>query len=1068
MDKKERFGTGLTPSYLVGKYQPPLIRESILRWRLFSFFDNFTHTPLLWISGPSGAGKTTLVKTYLDSHDLPFFWYRMDSGDSDLSSFFYYLGKAVRAKVTNPRRIMPLLTPEYVLGITTFTRRFFEALFANVAPPVVFVFDNYQEVPDDAPLQDVMRVGLEWIPEGVAFVFISRRMPPPAFARLFTIHSGKILHGESLAFSESETRELARMRTVDLSDQALKDLHLRTRGWAAGLVLLMETQGVAEDGAAVRRETPEVIFDYFAGEIFDRAAPHIQDFLMKTCFLPSLTIADAQLLTGERRAGEIFEYLHRNNLFTEKHGAEEPVYRYHPLLLEFLTKRARDAFPTEKLKEVKQRSATILVDQDPDAGAQLFREIEDWEGLETLILTKAEETIQQGRFSKVEHWISMLPPNLRNRSPRVLYWYGMAMQPFRPDAAMRYLQRAYTASERGGDAQTRLMSWCGIVETLSSTSQHFSCLEQWIERFECQIPHECGDCPEDILVRAACAMTMALILRSKAESAIAQWETAALGPGPNSTVLLSQVQLLTLRVHQSLWKGQVEGAFRYLAQLKKWASSPTSPIVVKIQHMHAESVYALATGDHPGCIRAVGEGIFLSRSSGIRVQETTLMCHAALSSLNRGDCRLAEEYLAQTEDHLHDLNPWEESYRDFTRARLELIRGNYDAGLRYGVLALEGVKKIQIPFALGSVNLLLAILREVTGNHHQAQLHIRCVRRTAGRMNSPVLSFMALMTQALFALQHGRSELCRSLLQNALRLGRKQGMSLYYVDRPADTARLLAFALEEGIEPGYVRKMIRCRMLVPEEPPVEIQEWPWEYRIITLGGFELKRKGKTLRPPGKATRKPLHLLKVLIALGAKSVPEHQLIEGLWPDSEGDAAHSAFTTTLSRLRKILGNEKVLILHDRRLTLDPSSCWVDVWAFERDVEHGLRPDADSADRVARLTRAVSLYRGSFLEGEEQDWLILKREQLKRRFEQAVCSLAGHYERLGHYETAVEVYERALDREDALESLYQGLMQNFGKMDRPNSAVAVYHRCRKALAQKLHTLPSEKTRAIKKALS
>ena len=41
------------------------------------------------------------------------------------------------------------------------------------------------------------------------------------------------------------------------------------------------------------RRAPEEVFDYFANELFDRAEPQIRDFLLKTAFLPKITIGAA-------------------------------------------------------------------------------------------------------------------------------------------------------------------------------------------------------------------------------------------------------------------------------------------------------------------------------------------------------------------------------------------------------------------------------------------------------------------------------------------------------------------------------------------------------------------------------------------------------------------------------------------------------------------------------------------------------------------------------------------------------------------------------------------------------
>jgi DNA-binding SARP family transcriptional activator len=89
------------------------------------------------------------------------------------------------------------------------------------------------------------------------------------------------------------------------------------------------------------------------------------------------------------------------------------------------------------------------------------------------------------------------------------------------------------------------------------------------------------------------------------------------------------------------------------------------------------------------------------------------------------------------------------------------------------------------------------------------------------------------------------------------------------------------------------------------------------------------------------------MLKFLIALGGKDVPEDQVIDTLWPESDGDMAHFSFKTNLHRLRQLVGNENVVRLIEGRLTLDPRYCWVDVDAFQ-DLSSRIKDAEGRAER------------------------------------------------------------------------------------------------------------------------
>src|SRR5512145_1428173 len=85
------------------------------RHRLFRSLDQLRTRPVIWVAGPPGSGKTTLVAGYLEVNAVRGIWYQVDSGDSDPATFYYYLRMAA-AQLPARRRgaPLPLLTPEYL------------------------------------------------------------------------------------------------------------------------------------------------------------------------------------------------------------------------------------------------------------------------------------------------------------------------------------------------------------------------------------------------------------------------------------------------------------------------------------------------------------------------------------------------------------------------------------------------------------------------------------------------------------------------------------------------------------------------------------------------------------------------------------------------------------------------------------------------------------------------------------------------------------------------------------------------------------------------------------------
>jgi LuxR family transcriptional regulator, maltose regulon positive regulatory protein len=257
------------PSRSLAKLSLPRLYRPVPRERLFAMLDDTRATKTaICVVGPPGAGKTTLVGSWLDARSIRSIWYQMDAGDANLPTFFFHLRESAQRFSRSKRRPLQLLTPEYLSDIDSFSRRFFRDFFARLPDGVTLVFDNFQEVPSGEPFHRLFSQAVEETPSTVTVIVISRRDPPTSYARLLANTNVAIIDGKQLKLTLEETRTIVHTR-VGSTIVDIDHLYRRSDGWVAGLVLMLERRARDAPDATDIHSLRDV-FNYFAAELFSQ------------------------------------------------------------------------------------------------------------------------------------------------------------------------------------------------------------------------------------------------------------------------------------------------------------------------------------------------------------------------------------------------------------------------------------------------------------------------------------------------------------------------------------------------------------------------------------------------------------------------------------------------------------------------------------------------------------------------------------------------------------------------------------------------------------------------------
>jgi LuxR family transcriptional regulator, maltose regulon positive regulatory protein len=301
------------------------------------------------ISAPAGSGKTVLVRSWIAEAGLArrAAWVPVDSQERNPRRFWISVADALRGTAAGAALVRPLTAAPDPDGWAVVER-----LLTDLAP----LQDRLWLVIDDAHLlgSGGVLAQLELLvlraPPGLRLVLATRHDLRLGLHRLRLEGELTELRAADLRFSLAEARALFGAAGVQLSADALAQLHERTEGWAAGLrlaALSLAGHADPERFAAEFSGSERTVTDYLLAEVLDRQSEQVRRLLLRTSLLERVNGDLVDLLTGASGGERILQDLERTGAFVVSLDAARSWFRYHRLFADLLQLELRRTEPDE-------------------------------------------------------------------------------------------------------------------------------------------------------------------------------------------------------------------------------------------------------------------------------------------------------------------------------------------------------------------------------------------------------------------------------------------------------------------------------------------------------------------------------------------------------------------------------------------------------------------------------------------------------------------------------------------------------------------------------------------------
>lgn len=801
---------------------------------------------LTLVSAPAGFGKTTLVREWLDTLRSDTArprqvinrtaWLSLDERDSDLVCFLAYLSAALNQ----------------VEGIETPVGQGALAMLQSPQPPpaediltslinditaipgrIILILDDYHLI-ESRPVDKAVTFLLEHLPPQLYLVIATRVDPDLPLARRRARSQLTELRAAELRFTSSEVAQFFnQVIGLELSSEDITTLENRTEGWISGLQLAaISMRGHKDVTTFIKSFTGShhFVVDYLIEEVLEQQTPTIQTFLLQTAILDRLSGPLCDALTGQENGQVTLEALEHANLFVVPLDAERRWYRYHHLFADLLRRRLRQKephwVPTLHIKASEWYRQNGFVDE----AIEHTMRAEDFEQAARLIDEYVDAIWVRGQHGKLRRWLVEMPVELVFSRPQLSSFYALYLfTSGQQDAAERGLQAAEQALEPG-IGRIPETSPLDQEDQLSDADRRrlrgrFKAIRAFISSYQEDAPgiiHHARQAlkylsEQDLTMRSIVAIALGDANAFKGEMAAAyQAQLEALEASRAAgniyfRIVANLKAAVTLR-EQGRLQQTIEICQQQM-QLATKSGLSQAGVVGWLLTVWGEVLAEL--NDLDGALEKARRGVALFKEGGdVAMLGWSYLCLMRIL-FSRGDTTGVEELVQKTEKigRESDVPPWFRNQVAAWQMRLALAQGKLEAASQW--MEARGLNVVGAPppppeidyFKLIEYVVLARTLLAQGRPDDVAQLlpWLLETAETGGRTSRTI---ELLLLQALVFHAQGDTNRALAPLERALTLAEPEGFIRIFVDEGPSMARLLYEALDRGIAPDYVRRLL--------------------------------------------------------------------------------------------------------------------------------------------------------------------------------------------------------------------------------------------------------------------
>lgn len=309
-------------------YLPPRIKS-----RLETIFD-FNYTVA---EAPSGYGKTTAIKEFLNNQDKPFIWFNVDSDDqdqffSDFCSRLYSIDKGAASK---------LRLEGFPFDVDRYKRIARILIDLELEEKTILVLDNYQYISSEF-LNKVFKDVTAKKDSKLNILILTQEITSGFAFELIYKKQLNYISKNDFEFSIDEIEKYCKLCGVHLENQEIEYLYEYSEGWISAIYLqLLNFVNVG------KFELTDSINALVVNSVWEKLKSKEKDFLISMSACEGFSLKKASTICRHiLKESEIKTILEKNEFI--RYDSKQREYHIHALLKFFLKEEFEKSDPNFK------------------------------------------------------------------------------------------------------------------------------------------------------------------------------------------------------------------------------------------------------------------------------------------------------------------------------------------------------------------------------------------------------------------------------------------------------------------------------------------------------------------------------------------------------------------------------------------------------------------------------------------------------------------------------------------------------------------------------------------------